>query len=103
MLNRTDRSKLGHSIRSIFESSYPGEKLDKIKSIEENGQPFTVNNYPDHFTPQIDIAIKTYYRELLASHKAKKEASANETPQRKIRARKSTKKPIYRASSNNPE
>lgn len=95
MIGKSHRSKLGHMVRTHFQSTRPGERYEKTQSNEENGETFTTNNYPEDFTPEIDRLIKSYYRELLALHKARKEAMANQTPQKKQRTRIAVKKPVY--------
>lgn len=100
MLAPVHRNRLGIEIAKKYRESRFSDEVELVTSIEDSGS-FTVANYPDSFTPNIDEAIKAYYKALFARLKARKEQNQLKVPERKLRARKPLKKPVFRASAKN--
>lgn len=100
MLAKVHRNRLGIEIAKKYRESDSNESVELVTSIEGK-ESFTVANYPDSFTPIIDEMITAYYKRLFASIKARKEKEQPKAPEKKLRARKPIKKPVFRASAKN--
>lgn len=94
--------RLSNSLAVIWDKRKQTEQFTYVDSIED-GQVYTVRNYPEKYTPTIDVLIHRFHQELiinLAKEPTPKKISSP-PPLKKERKRMPIKgKPIWSTKSN---